>query len=53
MSPLSLPGPEMREDFPKLAESSRKGAENIEIMEMLRSIKKDMEEREQKWEKHQ
>ena len=53
MSPLSPPGPEMREDFPELAESSRKGAGNIEIMEMMRSVKKDMEEREQKWEKHQ
>ena len=48
MSPMSPPGPEMREDFPKLAESSRKDAGNNEIMEMLRSIKKDMEEREQK-----
>ena len=49
MSPLSHSGPELREDFPKLVESSRKDAGNIEIMEMLRSIKKDMEEREQKW----
>ena len=53
MSPLSPPSPEMREDFLELVESSRKGAGNIEIMEMLRSIKKDMEERKQKWEKHQ
>ena len=53
MSPMSLPGPKMREDFPKLAESSRKDAGNNEIMEMLRSIKKDMEEREHKWEKQQ
>ena len=53
MSPMSPPGPEMREDFPKLAESSRKDAGNNEIMEMLRSIKKYMEEREQKWEKQQ
>ena len=53
MSPLSHSGLELREDFPELAESSRKDAGNIEIMEMLRSIKKDMEEREQKWEKHQ
>ena len=43
----------MREEFPKLAESSRKDAENNEIMGMLRSIKKDMEEREHKWEKQQ
>ena len=48
---MSPPGHEMREDFPELAESSRKDAGNNEIMEMLRSIKKDMEEREHKWEK--
>ena len=42
MSPLSHSGPELREDFLELAKSSRKGAGNIEIMEMLRSIKKDM-----------
>ena len=53
MSPMSPPGPEMREDFPELAESSRKDAGNNEIMELLRSIKKDMEEREHKWENHQ
>ena len=46
MSPLRPLGPELREDFSELAESSRKGVGNIEIMEMLRSIKKDMEERE-------
>ena len=51
ISPMSPPGHEMREDFPELAESSRKDVGNNEIMEMLRSIKKDMEEREQKWEK--
>ena len=48
---MSPPGPEMREDFPKLVESSRKDSGNNEITEMLRSIKKDMEEREHKWEK--
>ena len=53
MSPMSPPRPEMREDFPELAESSRKDVVNNEIMEMLRSIKKDMEEREHKWEKQQ
>ena len=46
MSPLSHSGPELREDFPQLVESSRKDVGNIEIREMLRSIKKDMEERE-------
>ena len=53
MSPISPPGLEMREDFPELAESSRNDVGNNEIMEMLRSIKKDVEEREQKWEKLQ
>ena len=53
MSPMSPPGPEMREDFPELAESSRYDAVKNKIMEMLRSIKKDMEEREHKWEKQQ
>ena len=43
----------MREDFPELAKSFRKDAGNNEIMEMLRSIKKDMEEREKKWKKQQ
>ena len=43
MSSMSPSRPEMREDFPELAGSSRKDAGNNEIMEMLRSIKKDME----------
>ena len=53
MSPMSPPGPEMREDFLELAKSSRKDAGNNEIMEIPRSIKKVMEEREHKWEKQQ
>ena len=53
MSPISPLRPEMREDFPKLEESSRKDVGNNEIVEMLRSIKKDMEERKHKWEKQQ
>ena len=52
MSPLSHSGPELREDFPELAENSRKDAGNIEIMEILRSIKKEMKEREDKLEMH-
>ena len=35
------------------AESSRRNEVSAEIMEMLKSMKKDMEEREQKWEKSQ
>ena len=53
MSPLSHPYPDMTENFPEQAESSRRNEGNIEIMEMLRSMKKVMEEREKKWERHQ
>ena len=51
MSPLSHTYPDMIENFPEQVESSRRGEGNIEIMEMLRAMKKDMEEREHKWEK--
>ena len=37
--------------YPEQAESSRRNEVSAEIMEMLKSMKKDMEEREQKWEK--
>ena len=53
MSPLSHSYPDMTENFPEQAESSRRREGNTEIMEMLRTVKKDMEEREQKWEKQQ
>ena len=53
MSPLSHSYPDMTENFPKQEESSRRGEGNTEIMEMLRTMKKDMEEREHKWEKQQ
>ena len=53
MSPLSQSSPDMTENFPEQAESSRRGEGNTEIMEMLRSIKKEMEEKEKKWEKQQ
>ena len=46
MSPLSHSYPEMTENFLEQAESSKRGEGNTEIMEMLRSIKKDMEEKE-------
>ena len=39
--------------YPKQVESSRRNKVSAEIMEMLKSINKDMEEREQKWEKRQ
>ena len=42
MSPLSHTYPDMTENFPEQAESSRRGEGNTEIMEMLRTMKKDM-----------
>ena len=53
MSPLNQSYPEEQEQFPEKAEGSRRIGENAEIMDMLRSMKKDMEEREQKWERQQ
>ena len=53
MSPLSHTYPNMTENFPEQAKSSRRGDGNTEILEMLRTMKKDMEEREHKWEKQQ
>ena len=48
MSPLSHTYPDMTENFPKQAESSKRREGNTKIMGMLRTMKKDMEEREQK-----
>ena len=48
MSPLSHSYPDMTENFPKQVESSRRGEGNTEIMEMLRTMKKYMEDREKK-----
>ena len=53
MSPLSHSYPDMTENFPEQEESFRRGEGNTEIMEILRTMKKDMEEREHKWEKQQ
>ena len=53
MSPLSHSYPYMRENFPEPPESSRRNEGNVEIMEMLISMKKDMEDREKKWERQQ
>ena len=53
MSPLSHSYPEVQEHLPEQAEGSRRREENAEIIEMLRSMKKDMEESEQKWERQQ
>ena len=46
MSPLSHSYPDMIENFPEQAEISRRGEGNTEIMELLRTMKKDIEERE-------
>ena len=43
----------MRENFPKPVESSRRNEGTLEILEMLISMKKEMEEREKKWEGQQ
>ena len=53
MSPLSHSHPEVQEHLPEQEEGSRRREENAEIIEMLKSMKKDMEEREQKWERQQ
>ena len=51
MSPLSHSYPEVQEHLLVQAEGSKSREDNIEIMEMLRSMKKEMEEREHKWER--
>ena len=51
LSPLSHSYPDLTENYPEQAESSRRNDGSAEIMEMLKYMKKDMEEREQKWEK--
>ena len=53
MSPLSHSYPEVQEHLPEQAEGSRRREEDAKIIEMLRSMKKDIEEREHKWERQQ
>ena len=53
MSPLSHSYPNMRENFTEPTKSSRRNEGNAEIMEMLILMKKDMEDREKKWERQQ
>ena len=48
MSPFSNSYPEVQEHLLVQAEGSRSKEDSIEIMEMLRSMKREMEEREQK-----
>ena len=49
-SPLINSPPDVRETFFEPAECSRSNEGNAEIMNMLVSIKKEMEEREKMWE---
>ena len=49
-SPLIPSPPDVRETFSELAECSRSNQGNAEIMDMLVSMKKEMEEREKWWE---
>ena len=51
MSTLSHSRPDMRENFPEPAESSKRNEGTTETMEMLISMKKEMEYREKKWER--
>ena len=53
MSPLSHFYPEVQEHLHEQAEGLMRREENAEIIEMLKSIKKEMEEREHKWERRQ
>ena len=48
-TPLASSPPLRNRDFRDLGESSREAQENNQIMEMLLSMQKSMEEREEKW----
>ena len=50
ISPVFQSPPHKRENFYEPAECSKGNSRNKEIMEMLVSMKKEMEEREKKWE---
>ena len=52
-SPTYTLSPEVQEQVPVQAEASRSIEGNAEIMEMLKTMKKEMEERELKWEMQQ
>ena len=53
MSPLSHLYPYMRENFPEPTKSSKRNEGTAEILEMLISMKKEMEVREKKWKRQQ
>ena len=52
-NPLIPSPPDVRETFSEPTECSRSNQGNAEIMDMLVSMKKEMEEREKKWEQQQ
>ena len=52
-SPTYHLSPEVQEQIPIQAEASRSREGNAEIMEMLKTMKKEMEERELQWERQQ
>ena len=52
-SPLIHSPPDVRENFFEPVECSKSNQANKEIMEMLVSMKKEMEEREKRWEQQQ
>ena len=53
ISPIFQSPPHVREDFSEPAEYSKSNTGHKEFMEMLVSIKKEIEEREKKWEQQQ
>ena len=53
VSPTHPSFPEVQEQVPAQAEGSRSREGNNEIMEILRAMKREMEERELKWERKQ
>ena len=53
ISPLIPSPPDVRETFSEPTECSRRNQGNAEIMDMLVSMKKEMGEREKRWEQQQ
>ena len=53
VSPTYPSFPEVKEQVPAQAGGSRSREGNTEIMEMLRAMKREMEERKLKWERQQ
>ena len=51
VSPIIHSFPEIQEQLPSQEEGSKGKKDNIEIMEILQPMKRDVEEREHKWER--